>query len=129
MMNNLDPTQVLGAVAIIISGVIITLQNRKQGKEAAEAKTHAAEAKVVVEEVRTTLTENNGGSSVKDQLDRMERRQVLADERSVISDQRLAALTDEVRRYFLHNEDRHEKLVIEIQEIKELSSDTDETTD
>lgn len=49
---------VLGAVAIIIANIIIVLQNRRQNNK--------------VNKVSDTLTKNNGGDHVKDQLDRIE---------------------------------------------------------
>ena len=52
--------EVLSSIAIIIAAVILYIQNHRQGK--------------VGKEVKTTLTENNGGSSVKDRLDAMDAR-------------------------------------------------------
>jgi hypothetical protein len=52
---------VLGSVAIILANVVILLQNRKQSKK--------------VDHVQETLTTPNGGTHVKDQLNRIEERQ------------------------------------------------------
>lgn len=58
MLSGAELTSVLGSLVIIVANVILYLQNKKQSQK--------------VSEVRTTLTRNNGGNHVKDQLDRIE---------------------------------------------------------
>lgn len=88
-----DPLNVISAVVVTVGSLIVWLQSRKHGKT---AESNAAEAVEKATEVHTTLTRNNGGSSVKDQLDRIERRQILADERAILQDQRFITLAESV---------------------------------
>lgn len=61
----------LVVIAVVAGGVFL----RKQVKEVRVASDSAGAAASVAAEVKTTLTQNNGGGSVKDALDRIEARQ------------------------------------------------------
>lgn len=58
----IDPNSVVGAVTIIIASVILFFQNRKQTEQVKK------QAKDVTD-VKSTLTQSNGGTHVKDYLD------------------------------------------------------------
>jgi hypothetical protein len=67
-MSNIDSSgNILGAISIIVATVILYIQNHRQNKR--QLVTHRT-----AEEVKQSLTQNNGGSSVKDRLDSMDQR-------------------------------------------------------
>lgn len=73
------PTFANGAIGLgVLAGAVFTGWQSWQARRRAEAGAQAAEdARGNTEEVRATLTTNNGGSHVKDALDRIESRQAL----------------------------------------------------
>jgi len=81
-LSSLDPGSVLGAIAIIVASTILYVQNRNQIKKTEKVSTKASE-------VHDTLLANNGGSSIKDQLDRIEHKTDNLDSRVTVIDQRL----------------------------------------
>lgn len=52
-------TTVAGSIAVIVASVILFIQNHKQSKH--------------TKEVKSSITENNGGSSVKDRFDKIDK--------------------------------------------------------
>lgn len=75
--------------------VVLTAYNALQGKL---AKREAKAAAGATAAVAATLTTNNGGSHIKDQLDRIESRQGVADEK-----------TDDLRQAFRDHADQSDR--------------------
>lgn len=84
----------IGALAIIIANVIIVLQNRRQTRK--------------VNTVQRTLTENNGGDHVKDQLDRMEDHLERMDMRGDRQERALLSLENKFNRHLLWSNERND---------------------
>lgn len=68
-------TNSLQGLGLLAAALFTGWQAWQGRRRAAEAKVNAEEARANTQKVRDTLTTNNGGSHVKDSLDRIERRQ------------------------------------------------------
>lgn len=81
-------------VAVVLTFAVMVWPGMFIYLNARRVKAEAASARQEVQEVKATLTTNNGGSTVKDSLDRIERNQIEFQRSLMAQHDRLEALED-----------------------------------